>query len=145
MNNLSMECFLRVIRLHRKVQHGVRKHLSELGFAWNQYSVMKNINPGEALTLSEISARALKVNSNVTSLVDFLEQKGIVMRINDPADRRVIRVKLTNEGTKIRTEVLKKHEEFVIEMFSKIGDNEKITFISAADKILDGVEQPVDD
>jgi len=138
-DNLSMECFSRVIRLHRKVLHRSRRHLSELGFAWNQYSVMKNISPGEALTLSEISARSFKVNSNVTGLVDFLEQKGVVMRVNDPVDRRVVRVKLTDEGIKIRKEVLIKQEEFIVEMFSKISDDEKTAFINSANNVLNGL------
>ncbi|HHV60749.1 MAG TPA: MarR family transcriptional regulator [Clostridiaceae bacterium] len=144
MNNLSTECFLRVLQLHRKIQHNVKKNLAELGFAWNQYSILKSINPGETLTLSEISARAVKVNSNVTSLVDFLEEKGIVMRINDPDDRRVIRVKLTDEGVKVRKETIEKHEAFVNTLFSQIEDNEKKLFIEAADAILKGVEQVLD-
>ena len=38
---------------------------------------------------------------NVTGLVDRLEERGLVERLRDPADRRVVRVHLTEAGSRI--------------------------------------------
>ena len=53
-------------------------------------------------TMSEI-AQSLRCDpSNVTGIVDGLEEKGLAMRRPSPADRRVKLIALTPEGRKLR-------------------------------------------
>lgn len=52
----------------------------------------------ESLALSEIAERLNCVKSNVTQLVDRLEGDGLVRRLYDPADRRIVRAELTALG-----------------------------------------------
>ena len=52
----------------------------------------------ESLALSEIAEKLNCVKSNVTQLVDRLEGDGLVRRLYDPADRRIIRAELTALG-----------------------------------------------
>lgn len=54
----------------------------------------------EPLSLSELAERNECVRSNVTQLVDRLETDGLVRRVNDPDDRRVVRAALTTTGRK---------------------------------------------
>ena len=42
---------------------------------------------------------------NVTGILDRLEQQGWVQRTNDPRDRRVVRVALTPEGSRLLREL----------------------------------------
>lgn len=53
---------------------------------------------GEPLTLGEIAVRLNCVRSNVTQLVDRLEDDGLVRREADATDRRSIRAVLTPLG-----------------------------------------------
>jgi len=108
------------MKLAWKIIRKSRQNLSELGFTWGQYNIMKNIMPGESITLSELSSRALKENSNVTPLVDYLEEKGIIMRANDPQDRRITRVRLTENGKNIREMAISSHQEFIKEVFKYV-------------------------
>ena len=71
---------------------------------------------GEALTLSEISARVHRKNSNVT-YHRFLVSKGIVERIPDEKDRRIIRVRLTEEGIAIRQQAMEHHDNFILQLY----------------------------
>lgn len=48
--------------------------------------------------LSELAEKLTCVRSNVTQLVDRLEADGLVKRIDDPADRRVVRAEVTRLG-----------------------------------------------
>ena len=43
--------------------------------------------------------------SNLSNLVDRLEQRGLVVRTRDPRDRRATRVALTDEGTTVATKI----------------------------------------
>jgi DNA-binding MarR family transcriptional regulator len=53
---------------------------------------------GEPLALSELAERRTCVRSNITQLVDRLESEGLVQRVDDASDRRVIRARLTALG-----------------------------------------------
>ncbi|MGH7713758.1 MAG: MarR family winged helix-turn-helix transcriptional regulator [Gemmatimonadaceae bacterium] len=57
-----------------------------------------------SLALSEIAERLNCVRSNVTQLVDRLEADGLVRRLYDPADRRMVRAELTDLGRERQTE-----------------------------------------
>ncbi|MFA5004420.1 MAG: MarR family winged helix-turn-helix transcriptional regulator [Candidatus Saccharimonadales bacterium] len=45
--------------------------------------------------------------SNVTGIVDGLEQKGLVSRHEDPQDRRIKVIRLTSAGKKLQGEITK--------------------------------------
>ncbi len=63
-----------------------------------QSALTKLAEAGEPLTLSELAARLSCVRSNITQLVDRLAGDGLVRRVDDLADRRIIRAELTQQG-----------------------------------------------
>jgi DNA-binding MarR family transcriptional regulator len=127
-DDLRLDCYSNLMKLAWKIIRLSRQNLNSLGFAWNQYTVMKNINPGECITLSEISSRCFKENSNITALVDFLESKEIIVRLSDSQDRRITRVKLTEQGEITRREVITKHQDFIKKMFGKACCQDVLNF-----------------
>ena len=140
MENIYIECHKKLMELSRKIIKKSKCNISEQGFAWNQFKVMKSIHPGESLTLSQISERASKKNSNVTQIIDFLEERGIIRRRPDSKDRRVIRVELTEEGEKIREQVIKRHEEFIQGMYRSLNDSEIKSFLELAEVFLERIK-----
>src|SRR5579883_2891363 len=56
------------------------------------------IDAGGALSLGAIADRQSCVKSNVTQLVDRLAAEGLVVRVQDPLDRRGILAQITGEG-----------------------------------------------
>lgn len=135
-----MECHRRLMELSRKVIKRVKHNICQQGFAWNQFKVMQNIQPGESLTLSEISARSSKKNSNITQIIDFLEEQGIVQRYPDDKDRRIIRVRLTDKGVQIREQVIKNHEEFIQNMYSFLDEREMQDFLRITDVLINKIQ-----
>jgi len=139
MDDLRLECHRKLMALSRKILQQSRKHLNSLGFAWNQYLVMRSIQPGEALTLSEISSRSYKENSNITAIIDFLEEKGIVERNSDPADRRAIRVRLTPKGKEIRQKTVEEHEEFIKNLYPRLDNEDALEFLRILNVLNDQI------
>ncbi len=129
MEDLYIACHRKLMELGWRVIGKSRCNLADLGFAWNQYSVMKAIEPGESLTLSEISDRVHRKNSNVTPIVDFLVSKGIVERVADTRDRRVIRVRLTEEGIKTRQQTITAHDDFIRDLYRELEEDEMKEFL----------------
>ncbi|HEV7482667.1 MAG TPA: MarR family transcriptional regulator [Solirubrobacterales bacterium] len=62
-------------------------------------------------TMSEIATVLHCDNSNVTGIVDVLEEKGLARREPAPADRRVKLIALTAEGRRVRTRLTRAIEK----------------------------------
>lgn len=77
--------------------------LGTVGLSVAKHSALTKLaEAGEPLTLSELAERLSCVRSNITQLVDRLEADGLVVRVDDPSDRRSIRAELTDLGREKR-------------------------------------------
>lgn len=76
------------------------------------------------LKVSEIS-RFLRLSPpTVTQLINSLEAKGMVERMSDPSDRRVVRIKLTERGTAV-TQRAKSHMDATLnKLVDYLGEDE---------------------
>ena len=70
-------------------------------------------HPG-GLKMNELSRLLMVTGGNVTAIVDQLEKEGQVERLDDSADRRAFRIRLTRSGEKSFTEMARAHEEWVV-------------------------------
>ena len=48
--------------------------------------------------MNELSRLLMVTGGNVTAIVDQLEKEGLVERLDEPADRRAFRIRLTRAG-----------------------------------------------
>jgi DNA-binding MarR family transcriptional regulator len=92
---------------------------AQLHSEYEQAATRAGITPQQAVVLTLLSApmtmRSLAKRkhcdpSNITGIVDRLEEKGLVERSGDPSDRRVKRVGLTRSG---RDAIARFHNELL--------------------------------
>jgi MarR family transcriptional regulator, organic hydroperoxide resistance regulator len=78
---------------------------AEAGLAPRQMHLLRLLEPGEPLPMSRV-ADALRCDpSNVTGIVDRLEERALIERRADPDDRRVKMLALTPEGARLRERI----------------------------------------
>ena len=70
--------------------------------------MLQSLEPGVELPMSAVAERLFCDASNVTGMVDRLEARGLLERREDPRDRRVKRIALTDEGAVVREQVLER-------------------------------------
>jgi DNA-binding MarR family transcriptional regulator len=73
--------------------------------------------------------------SNITGIIDGLEQKGLVSRQNDPADRRIKTVRLEAAGKRAQQHILAQLEAHSGLLFSALTDTEAEQFASIISKL----------
>jgi DNA-binding MarR family transcriptional regulator len=73
--------------------------------------------------------------SNVTGLVDGLEQKKLASRYESTKDRRIKMVKLESKGCEIRTALLRDLARKDNRLHSRLDDDEFETFITLLQKL----------
>lgn len=76
---------------------------SEFDLAPQQLWALKALE--EPRPMHELAKALSCDNSNVTGIVDRLEERGLVRRTSDPSDRRVRLLVLTDEGRRVRGEI----------------------------------------
>lgn len=72
----------------------------ELGLRPATFGALRALD--EPRTMSEIAKLLRCDNSNVTGIVDGLEERGLATRVASEADRRVKLIALTDEGRRVR-------------------------------------------
>jgi len=93
-----------VLRHLMGVMHAMKAHVTDLssafGLTLSQLDALRNL--GEPRSQRELADCLHFDASNVTDIVDRLEERGLVVRTIDPDDRRVRRLVLTPEGEELQ-------------------------------------------
>ena len=77
----------------------------EFELAPAQIAALKALGERGSIPMSELAGELHCDTSNVTGIVDRLEQRGLVLRRSAPHDRRVKLLVLTDEGRRVREEI----------------------------------------
>jgi DNA-binding MarR family transcriptional regulator len=72
---------------------------------------------------------------NVTGITDQLEREHLVVRIFDPADRRVVAVKLTAVGLVRFRDMAARHERWIIELLAGLDQADKAGMFDILQKL----------
>ncbi|NBC05806.1 MAG: MarR family transcriptional regulator [Bacteroidetes bacterium] len=75
---------------------------AELPITPDQFRVLTHLWENDGLQQSELAICTDRNRANVTRVIDILEGKGIVRREDDPNDRRIRRIFLTDKGKSLR-------------------------------------------
>lgn len=86
-----------------------QRSLSEFDLTPAQAQLLVFLNPDRPLPMSELANRLGCDASNVTGLVDRLEERGLLERRADAEDRRVKMIAVTSSGAK---EIAKIHDHW---------------------------------
>ncbi|MFG2983777.1 MarR family winged helix-turn-helix transcriptional regulator [Streptomyces sp. NPDC048258] len=90
-----------LLRLTRRLHRIQKRHMEPLGITPAQSRLLRLVSHYEgdqAPRMADLAARLEVVPRAVTTLVDGLEAADCVRRAPDPANRRVIRIELTDTG-----------------------------------------------
>ena len=88
-----------------------RQLMRRFGLTVTQFWTLVHLQHEEGRSLSELAGLLICDKSNVTSVVDKLEETGLAERKRGKAgDRRYTRVVLTKEGHELRNRVVVAHE-----------------------------------
>ena len=91
--------------------------------------VMKIAEDNKALTVTEISNLLQITPAGVTHLINPLEKAGFIERLQDPSDRRVVLIGLTDKGTEMAEGLIADVQEKLIGLVNYLGEEDSKTLI----------------
>jgi DNA-binding MarR family transcriptional regulator len=119
------------------IERIVRSRLrSRFGTTLPRFDLMAQLERHpEGLKMNELSRLLMVTGGNVTAIVDQLEKEGLAERLDEPADRRAFRIRLTPTGEKTFAEMAREHEEWVVDLFSGVSRKDQDELLKLLAKV----------
>jgi DNA-binding MarR family transcriptional regulator len=96
---------IQLLRTAERVERALERALDGIGLSPAKLAVLGGLTrAGGRLSLGDLAQHRSCVKSNITKLVDRLESDGLVVRRDDPADRRGVLAEVTAEGRRLQAE-----------------------------------------
>jgi len=110
----------------RRLRRGSMAQLEPLGLTWAQARVLRVVADAEQpLRMADIATRLEVVPRSVTSMVDALEEAGLVHREADPGDRRSVRVALAPRGRGLLDRLAEARRQGAEELFGPLSPDDR--------------------
>ncbi|CAG0933663.1 MAG: hypothetical protein EFKGCFLK_02877 [Rhodocyclaceae bacterium] len=123
----SLRLWLRMLACTNLVEGYVRSQLRvRFQTTLPRFDLMSQLerNP-DGLKMGELSRRMMVTGGNVTGITDQLVAEGLVVREDNPKDRRAYIVKLTKEGRRVFRQWADEHEDWIIKLFDGLDEKER--------------------
>jgi DNA-binding MarR family transcriptional regulator len=100
---------------------------------YNTLRILRGAGP-DALTCGEIGERLVSPGPDVTRLLDRLEQRGLVTRLRDAEDRRVVRARVTEKGLDLLATLDEPVGRMLGRLLGNLGQERLRTFVVLLDE-----------
>jgi DNA-binding MarR family transcriptional regulator len=119
------------IRLLARLARVCERSCLETGISLAQYRLLQSIS-GQPQRASELAARVGVTRPTLTSLVDGLEQAGLLRRERVRSDRRGIQLELTQAGL----EAVARAEHALAQRFLQLVDRETLSHVGGVVSVV---------
>ena len=114
-----------------------RSSIGIMGFPINapQLRAMAAFDENIQYTMGELCKISQVTMPSMTEMVDKFVARGIVERVRDTRDRRVVKVILTDKGKKAHKKIMTSRDKGLIEMFEKLSGNDLDALMKSLTKV----------
>lgn len=121
-----------VARLERAVRAGINERVRPYGLTTLQYTTLGLLGaPGPPLSNAQLARRAYMTPQSMLSVIDALEQKGLIRRAPHPNHRRVYPATLTAKGRRVRAACDAAVTQMEEQMLTDLGPEECATLLTS--------------
>lgn len=115
-----------LFRAVQSIEHIVKKDVKNYGLTVNEFAAVEALYHKGKVAVNEICQAVLIPNSSMTYVLDKLEEKKYIHRIQDKDDKRTFYVELTKDGQIFASQILPKHYSVMHQVFSILSPEEQV-------------------
>jgi DNA-binding MarR family transcriptional regulator len=112
----------------------------EKGLSMSQIGALFHIFRGRS-SVSDIGDNLNVTNAAASQMLERLVQQGLILRREDPNDRRVKQIVLTDEGRQILKESLAVHQGWLENLARTLSDDEREEITASLKVLIDKANQ----
>ena len=105
----------------------LNENISEFGFNLTDFSVLDLLFQKGEQTTQKIGEKILVTSGSITYILNKLEKMGLICRNKSETDKRIILIRLTDEGRKAIFEILPLQIEKINEIFSNFSKEDLVS------------------
>ncbi|RKD31451.1 MarR family winged helix-turn-helix transcriptional regulator [Thermohalobacter berrensis] len=144
MNNHACENVKEIEKYLRNVDYIIRKKgreiLKDFNITVPQFHALQVlINKGE-LTIGELSQKMSLACSTITDLIDRMEKNNLVVRVKDKKDKRVVRIKVKDEGYELVDKVLERRWNYLADKLKGFDEENKIFLKNSLEALYEAMK-----
>ncbi|MNX80032.1 HTH-type transcriptional regulator MhqR [compost metagenome] len=121
----ALNAYIPLMRAASSVEARVQRHLAEAGLTLSQFGALEILLHVGPLCARDLCQKLLTTSGNITLVLDNLEKRGLVRRVRESADRRVVTIHLTPEGEELIRSVFPRHVAGITQVFGALTPDEQ--------------------
>ena len=125
----------RIRVLDRAVNRAVHRDIAQSGLTGPQVRVIEVLYDAGPLSLRDLSGRLQLTHSTVSDIVDRLAARRLLQREVDPEDRRVSRIRVTDEVSRYARAAPRRLFSPLVDALGKVSPSERQQIIRILDRL----------
>jgi MarR family 2-MHQ and catechol resistance regulon transcriptional repressor len=122
---LALDTFIKFTRAANAFESRLYQNATIEDLSSSQFGVLETLYHLGPLCQGKISAKLLKSTGNITLVLDNLEKRGLVKRVRETQDRRMVKIILTPEGEVLIQRIFPKMVEAITNEFGVLTAEEQ--------------------
>lgn len=102
-----------------------RDILNDFDITTPQFNALLLLAEHGDMTIGDLGNKMYLASSTATDLIDRMERNGLVERVRDTNDRRVVRLHMLEKGEQMIQEVLENRKRYLNDILSQVPEHEK--------------------
>ncbi len=136
---LALDTFVKLLRAGETISGDVHRALKAENLTVSQFGVLEALYHIGPMCQRDLAEKILKSTGNITTVIDNLEKRQLVVRNRDMKDRRFFRIALTEKGEKRIRAIFPDHAERIEKRMATLTSAEKKT-LGRLCKKLSGIQ-----
>ena len=133
----SPEVVFRAMNLaSKKMPHYFEKAFGIPDLRLTEFAVLQQLSESGPTPMVRLSDENLVTKAAITAIIDAMEKKGLVRRVRDSPDRRVVTIQMTSAGKRLFVVAKRRHQAIVTGFVSSLEPDERRALVRSFDKLM---------
>src|SRR5215831_17454211 len=141
-HHAGVHVWLILMKAFQALMPHARESIAQTGLGDSDFRVLEALLHKGPLPVNTIGPKVWLTPGSISVAVDRLVRKGLVVRKEQPADRRVRRVELTPKGRALIAAIFREHAAAMERVVDVLSTKERITLLRLLKKLGKHAEKP---
>jgi MarR family 2-MHQ and catechol resistance regulon transcriptional repressor len=132
---LSLNAYISLLRASDTIASQVGNLLNKNKLTMSQFGVLESLYYLGPMCQKQLGSKILKSTANITTVIDNLEKRNLVMRVRQKDDRRFITVNLTDKGREYVSKIMPLHLSEIFKRMEILSIDERKNLYSLCKKL----------
>jgi DNA-binding MarR family transcriptional regulator len=124
------------VSMHRSIRNFIC-YAREGGLSMSQLGALFHIHHRGSSGVTDLGDHLGVTSAAASQMLERLVQQGLILRSEDPSDRRVKQIVLTDKGLQVLQESIRARQRWLYDLAETLSDPEKEATIEALNTLID--------